>query len=306
MRLELKSARESSYSAFPQSNYTGNMGNHASHSSDLNKLGRSPRLSTRSALKHLFLVWRFDRLMDEKAICRFGAPERESLPRTFNLCVWNLHKGSGAAHFESDFRRLARENTMILAQEALLSPNLRQTFEMTGFQSIHAASYRRSDGMLDGVMSASKAPPTAPPERVVSARSEPIFRTPKVAVVTEYEVLGSAKPLTVVNAHSTLFRSVAQARREMHWLMSGIARNGGPLIVAGDFNTFSRGHFLMMSRELSRWGLRHARIPEDPRPRRKNLDHIYTRGVVISGQELRQDVTSSDHYPIVCRVSIES
>lgn len=263
-----------------------------------------PPRSYRAVIGSLAKVWRVFPLDEPQALQSFGSVGEQALPQCFQLTVWNLYKGHGGAAFWRDFSQLLRGASLLMTQEVLLDATMRSHLSQASARSVHAAAYRRADRLRDGVMTVCQASPQAPPQRLLSPRCEPLFRTPKSALLTEYALAGSAEPLRALNLHASLFRTPSQARLEMRRWMECVARVRGPLVVAGDFNTFSRAHFLWISRELSRWGLRHVPVIPEPRSRRHALDQIYVRGLRVRAARVLTDVRSSDHFPLVCEVSV--
>lgn len=266
--------------------------------------GSLPRRSFRSVLGSLAKVWRVFPVDDEEAIQNLGAPGTQPLPSPFRLSVWNLYKGHGGLAFRRDLSVLLQRSDLLLAQEALLDQRLKEVLLQTRSCATHAAAYMRSDRLRDGVMSVCGAAVADQPRRWLSDRREPLFRTPKAALLTEYPLEGRSTPLRVLNLHASLFRTPQQARHEVRVWVGRAARSDGPLIVAGDFNTFSRAHFLGVSRELSRFGLRHVPVEPEPRSRRNALDQVFLRGLRTNGARAVTEVRSSDHFPLECEVRV--
>ena len=266
--------------------------------------GSLPRRSFRSVLGSLAKVWRVFPINDEDAIQNLGTPGTEPLSSSFRLAVWNLYKGHGGSAFRRDLAALLQRSDLLLAQEALLDPCLKEVLTQTRSSATHAAAYMRSDRLRDGVMSVCGAAIADEPKRWLSDRREPLFRTPKAALLTEYSLAGGSTSLRVLNLHASLFRTPRQARREIRDWVERAAQPDGPLIVAGDFNTFSRAHFLWVARELSRWGLRHVPIEPTPRSRRTALDQVFLRGLRTNGARAVTEVRSSDHFPLECEIRV--
>lgn len=262
-------------------------------------MGPRPKRSYRALIVSLRMVWQIETVSDEDAIWQSGRAERDALaPDHIRVAVWNMCKGAGGLLFEHDFRSLAYRSDLLLVQEALLSERGLRTYSQPGFETIHAASYKRRDGLRDGVMTGARAAATAA-KRIVCKYPEPIFRTPKVALVKTFKLAGCAKTLMVINVHATLMRLKPVAIEEMEHLISHLPDHDGPIIFAGDFNTFTPGYLAAISGVLGRLGLKYVPIPGDPRPRTQALDWVFARGLDVSRAYVDVTIRNSDHFPVL-------
>ncbi len=214
------------------------------------------------------------------------------------LTIWNIFKGSGGEHFYNDFRLLSFQSDILMIQEALLSRRSLHDLSPKGFYGVHGASYERADRLRDGVMTLSRMEPDRPPLRILCKYPEPVLKTPKVALVTIYR-LGPQRPhLMVVNLHATLIRSIKRAQEELDHIIEQLPEHPGPIIFAGDFNTFTPRYFQAISQRLESLGLRYVPIPEDPRGSLDHLDQLFIRGLDVTDVHIDVRIQSSDHFPI--------
>lgn len=258
-----------------------------------------PKRSYRAVIESLRQVWSIEPVPELEAIWQLGQAEIPALsPDKIRVAVWNLCKGSGGILFEHDYRMLCYRSDLVLTQEALLSRRSIQTFCEPGFMTVHAASYKRRDGLRDGVMTASRVPVAGEPQRLVCKYPEPIFKTPKVAVVNVFPILGGGR-LCVVNIHATLVRLKGGAVEEIMHILEQLPSHDGPMIFAGDFNTFTPGYLAAIARVLGQIGLEYVPIPNDPRPRTQCLDQVFSRGLDLSSVRVDTTIKNSDHFPIL-------
>ncbi|MBC7661999.1 MAG: endonuclease/exonuclease/phosphatase family protein [Chitinophagaceae bacterium] len=234
-----------------------------------------------------------------------GEPEREHWGDwPIRVTIWNIFKGSGGDHFYNDLRLLCFQSDLILLQEALLSHRSMEELSLDGFQGVHGASYERADKLRDGVMSLARMRPHVTPKRILCKYPEPVLKTPKAALVTQYSV-GHGKTLTVVNLHATLIRTIKRAQEELEHLIERLPMAEGPMIFAGDFNTFTPRYFRAVAETLERTlGLRYVKIPDDPRRPVDHLDQIFVRGMDVHSIEIDTRIHSSDHFPIRAIIKI--
>ena len=260
---------------------------------------KTPLRSYRAVIESLRHVWKIELLKDPVALWRIGVCEAFQFERgRIRLAVWNLCKGAGGGLFEHDFRMVCYRSDLILTQEALLSEKGLVTFCEPGFEAIHAASYRRGDGVRDGVMTVARVSSTPATHRIVCKYPEPVFKTPKVALVTFYRMQGREQSLMVINIHATLIRRVKSALEEIEHLIANLPEHDGPIILAGDFNTFTAGYLEAISRCLRGIGLEYVPIPNDPRPALGALDQVFVRGLTIERIFVDTAIKNSDHFPV--------
>jgi endonuclease/exonuclease/phosphatase (EEP) superfamily protein YafD len=130
------------------------------------------------------------------------------------------------------------------------------------------------------------------------------LKTPKVALVKFFALEGSNEKLMVVNVHATLLRSRQAAAEEMEHLLAHLPPHDGPMILAGDFNTFTFGYLATISEVLGRVGLKFVPIPRDPRPNNQALDQVFIRGLHAEGIKVDTTIKNSDHFPLLLNLRI--
>lgn len=88
-------------------------------------------------------------------------------------------------------------------------------------------------------------------------------------------------------------------------MASELARHAGPVILAGDFNTWSERRHEVLVEIAARLGLVSVLFDDDGRRLAfgRSLDHFYFRGFRLVRASAPQ-VTSSDHNPIVVELEL--
>jgi endonuclease/exonuclease/phosphatase (EEP) superfamily protein YafD len=243
-------------------------------------------------------VLRVEHVHLDEAIWHFGKSFNERLPESFTATIWNVWKGAGGDSFFSDYNRLAVRSDLMLVQEALLIPSMIKAFAQPEWEFVHAATYRRLDGARDGVLTASSVKQKIDPIRVICKRPEPIFKTTKASLITSYE-LANGEKLLVINIHSTLIRSAVGAELEIAHVLSHLPQHDGPILFAGDFNTFSYQYLDRIQSAMEHYGLSRVVIPNDPRTKLGQLDQVFIRGMRCERIQIDTNVQSSDHFPII-------
>ncbi len=217
-------------------------------------------------------------------------------PDGFTLLSWNVMKG-GRKGWQEDFARLADEADLMALQEAYLTDSLRELLREGGYHWDLTAAFlsrKRETGVLTGA----KAPPAL---FCVTRLSEPLVVIPKTALTSFYPVAETDLFLLVTNLHLINFTVDTNGYRELLRELGGIlAPHQGPLLLVGDFNTWSRGRMEAVEELTGRLGLREVSFA-DQGPTLflgKIVDHIYYRGLEPIAARV-VDVSTSDHHPLL-------
>lgn len=225
-----------------------------------------------------------------------AAPRPQSLdPQSIRLATWNIHKESDAG-WQGDLAALGRGSDIVLLQETTLQPALRDMLQAAQFRWVMASSFIYGEYDI-GVLTAARVEPVAScTQRVV----EPLLRLPKSAVISWFALAGSSRTLAVVNVHAINFSlSIDVYRAQMAALGDALAAHDGPIIFAGDLNTWSAARRRAVDDVAVGLGLTEVKLGDDKRTLffGQQLDHILVRGLnVVASKAIV--VTSSDHNPV--------
>ena len=216
------------------------------------------------------------------------------------LLNWNIYKGK-KQFWSHDLRGLATDSNLVLIQEALLHEDFYSHF--SGHESIHVAQGFYSKNVATGVLTASSAQAL---RSNALKHKEPFFRTQKSALVTEYRLSDLEQTLMVANIHSINFSLGTMAfRMQLKDIFSQLHDHPGPVLLAGDFNTWRAKRMRLLSDMARESGLQDVIFSEDARKQvfRNTLDHIFYRGLQCH-QARVINVSTSDHNPILAEFSI--
>ena len=222
-------------------------------------------------------------------------------PEAIRVLTWNIHKEDDTG-WQHDLMQFVRSNDIVLLQEIVLHDSLRRAIEDSGLSWVMASSFvYRGDDV--GVLTAARiAPQASCTERVV----EPLIRLPKSAVITWFRVAGTSPTLAVVNVHAINFSlSLETYRAQFAALGDVLATHRGPIIFAGDLNTWTDARVDAVAETAARLGLTEIPFADDKRTlfMGKQLDHLFIRGLeVIDAAAIA--VTSSDHNPVAATLRI--
>ena len=261
-----------------------------------------------------------ERFVGDDGLREVGRAPRPALGPTLRVLCWNILKARRAA-FAADFRRLVADRDLVMLQEAVLNAPSDALFTGdAGRRWTMARSFREPrTGIEHGVKTGASARALEASGHV-SAHVEPLVGTPKMLLATRYALAGAADEggegggaggtaatdaadptLLVLNMHAINFVSVRKYLDQLDQLAGALQGHAGPILLAGDFNTWSvrrRSSFFRVAGE--------ARLAEAAMERgvrlghlNSHLDHVFYRGLALHAIASLGHVSSSDHAPIV-------
>lgn len=221
---------------------------------------------------------------------------------TVTLALWNAHKATDPA-WPADFARVSAGADLVLLQEARDGAVLRRSLGDHRYRwTLHSAF--RFQGEDNGVLTAAGAEA----ESWCGLRAtEPWLRVPKAALVSRYR-LGNGELLAVVNVHGVNFAlGTGEYRAQLEALRERLARHAGPVIVAGDFNTWSRERDAIVAAMTAELGLTAVSYRDDRRSRflGRPVDQVYYRGLHAEPAQV-VTVSASDHHAVRVTFRVDS
>lgn len=231
----------------------------------------------------------------EGLISPSAAPTPALDPARFSVAVWNAHKGSGAA-WRQELTGLLQGADILALQEAQLSQELRDLLQAD------AANWNLSTAFMYqgenvGVLTASR--PQALYECSIRMH-EPWAQLPKQIMIQRFPLGGTNQSLVVANAHLINFTIGTEAYEvQMQALQETVSLHNGPLILAGDFNTWSDARQNVVNTVASALEMQAVEFIEDNRTRFRDrpVDFIFYRGLELLDAAV-SPMSSSDHNPL--------
>lgn len=242
---------------------------------------------------------------DDHVLLNLGAPSSKNIPeKHIQVLVWNLHKG-GDHDFEQDFGLLSVGKDLILSQEILLSPKMISLFSSLPDYLFSTATsfFIGKDQERTGVAIAAK---TAAKNSyfVRTENLEPFLNSPKITLINQYPIQNRNDVLTVVNLHGINFVTTTTFNEEMERVLKTIIALkiiNHPLILAGDFNSWSEERLNILNRIKNELGLNEATFSPDNRLtfNKHPLDHVfYSKHLVLVSAKADGFYLGSDHKPL--------
>lgn len=224
-------------------------------------------------------------------------------PSEIRLITWNIHK-NGDKGWDRDLARFAAGHSIVLLQEARLNAALRTILDRTGHAWVLASAFLMNERDT-GVLSAASVSPIA---ACLLREVEPIIGLPKTALVTRYALAGTEQTLMVANVHSiNVSPPVGAYSAQIEAVERVLRSHQGPMILAGDLNTWTAGRREIVDAVAARLGLREVRLAADGRSRfwGQQVDHIFVRGIEVVDAESIV-VASSDHNPVRATLRVKA
>lgn len=219
---------------------------------------------------------------------------------TFSLLIWNLHKGQDAG-WQQALARLADGKDFLLLQEVLNTQQLAEQYSAQFPTALYAIAFAYLQ-QQSGVEILSKFTPHF---YCAGAKSEPWIRIPKVGAAMSLP-LADGKSLLLVNVHLINFEmNPTNYGKQLRTLMQLISQHQGPIIFAGDFNSWSGYRMSRIQALIAEYGLQEVRFQQDHRLRflGNPLDHIFVRGLNVLNATT-EPTESSDHAPLLLEVAL--
>lgn len=239
----------------------------------------------------------------ESLIVHSNQASKDALdPESIKILVWNILK-SKKESFNQDFERLQFGKDLIMIQEYFQSSFDLPRYILREFETTIGTSFRflgRSDfSEITGV--ATMARVKSPWRFILKTTSkEPVIRTPKVTLFNQYKLIGTHLTLLAVNIHAINFVNFKHFKQQIDEVLMNIADHHGPIIFAGDFNTWNKKRTDYLKQASSKIGLNEIELSISKRKRwfGHPLDHIFVRGLEVIFKAVNNEVESSDHKPM--------
>ncbi|GAL12642.1 hypothetical protein JCM19233_3634 [Vibrio astriarenae] len=217
------------------------------------------------------------------------------------LLVWNIYK-QNRSNWKTALNKLSQSSQLVLLQEASLTKEL-QSWIGQGNWNGNAVDAFKAFETSAGVLNIARQ---LPAKACAYIELEPWLRLPKSALYAEY-ALSNSEQLAVVNIHSVNFTyGTDEYQRQLSALVTELQKHQGPVIAAGDFNSWSAERVEVMQQALKKVGLRPATYEPDYRKQFVNglpLDHIYYRGLTLETAKAPK-TDASDHNPLIARFKL--
>ncbi len=226
---------------------------------------------------------------------------QNSLPKSIDvsdglsLIVWNIYK-QNRNNWQNELNQLTEGSDLVLLQEASMTKELIQwvTSGQWGSTRVNAFEvFEQSAGVLSLATH-------LPIEACAYTHEEPWLQLPKSALWSRYQ-LSNGEELAVINIHAVNFTfGTEDYKAQLKSLTDNLQKYRGPVIFAGDFNSWSEARFAVLKEALEKVGLTEVVFDPDNRTQFMTglvLDHVFYRGLEV--EKAKAPITdASDHNPM--------
>ncbi|NOH98477.1 endonuclease/exonuclease/phosphatase family protein [Vibrio sp. 99-70-13A1] len=232
-----------------------------------------------------------------------SSPQRLDVSNGLSILVWNIYK-QNKENWQEALEELSEGRQLILLQEASMSEELKNYISSRewGVSQVNAFEVFNTQA---GVLNLSSVLPI---KACAYTHEEPWLQLPKSALWSLYQ-LSDGQELAVVNIHSVNFTfGTEDYFEQLDVLTSQLLVHQGPIIFAGDFNSWSEARFTVLRAALKKVGLQEVTFEPDNRTQFITglpLDHVFYSGLEV--QKTKAPVSdASDHNPLQVTFSVST
>ncbi len=220
-----------------------------------------------------------------------------SVPDTFGILCWNVHKNNTKqSRFKTYLKILEESFDFMLFQEANFRDD--EDFTLPHFAFDAAANLQVRDTFY-GVLTASRVESTTA-KAYLSEGKESLIGTHKSSLITSY-TFEDKERLLILNVHAINFRENQRFNKELEKFSQLLETQKGPMIVAGDFNTWNKKRLEKLHELREKLGLKMVKFDNDGYIKSfmgNNLDFIFYRELELVKSSIDQSHGLSDHNPL--------
>ncbi|WP_413694033.1 endonuclease/exonuclease/phosphatase family protein [Psychromonas sp. KJ10-2] len=216
------------------------------------------------------------------------------LPSTFSLLNWNIYKQQSVG-WDTQLNKWATQVDLITLQEAKYNSTLISFAQQQNLSSLQNVAFQYQQ-LNYGVNTLSRVPAQ---QLCGTLYTEPWSRIPKSALASTYPMQGTTDTLLLVNLHAVNFTLTATPLTEqLSPYLTLIKTHQGPMIVTGDFNTWSEARTSAVVKALTELALNEVTFTTDNRLKifDKPLDHVFYSGLTVTNAR-SIPTNASDHTP---------
>ncbi len=224
------------------------------------------------------------------------------LPDTFGVLCWNVYKNNRKQQaFYPFLKSLVEENKidLLFFQEANFKDSKSCMLSDFSFDAAANLEYR---GKFFGVLTASKAE-SQRSQAYLTEGKESLILTHKSLLLSEFSFVDKSK-LLVLNIHAINFRENKRYDYELDSLLVHVKDHQGPMIIAGDFNSWHKKRMQKLEEIKKILSLKTVTFKDKEKIKSfmgYPLDHIFYRGLELMDSAVIDGDNLSDHAPLFAK-----
>ena len=252
--------------------------------------------------------------IEESTINRSHVLQTELNDTSIKVLNWNIAKKNHDKKWVRDFSNILKQYQpdIIFLQEFRL--NLHEAKSAVGLTEM---SWSFAPNFIDayhqtysGILTATKISAIAK-KSIITKHHEPLVKTPKVSLLTEYPLSNKTETLLAINSHLINFVDLNKFKTQLHELEVALSEHRGLIIFSGDFNTWNRKRAAILKLVTTRLGLTSVNFAPQESKKIKRfllsppLDYIFYRGLSEkkNSAKVLDRIYSSDHKPLLAEFS---
>lgn len=223
----------------------------------------------------------------------------------FTLLCWNTAKLTLKSSYKESIRSLIEDNDVdiLLLQE--VKKRLATEFDISDYSYILSPNIETRRHVY-GVLSAFK---TSCQDEIslLTKKREISYATHKVTLITKHKTY-SGEELMIVNIHAINFVKNSDFYNELHNIKTIIKFHKGPIIVAGDFNTWNVKRVNYLKEFTNDLSLKEVDFGDNTAIKKVfsySLDYIFYRGIELTDSKVIDTKNISDHNPIIATFELK-
>ncbi|MBW4596894.1 MAG: endonuclease/exonuclease/phosphatase family protein [Brasilonema angustatum HA4187-MV1] len=250
---------------------------------------------------------------DKSTISRSHVLQTELNSSSIKVLSWNIAKRNYDKIWMKDFLAILEQYKpdLVFMQEFSLKINAEHAAQLKEMSWDFAPNFIDAHHQTySGILTAAKISPVSC-RSILTKHHEPIVKTPKVSLITEYPLSDKQETLLAINSHLINFVDLNKFKTQLHELEFALSTHHGCVIFSGDFNTWSRKRAVLLEEAVTRLGL--APVVFAPHESKKikrfllspPLDYIFYRGFSEkkASAKVLDQICSSDHKPLLAEFS---
>lgn len=212
--------------------------------------------------------------------------------KTIEVLTWNVLKFKRENSF-SDLVLLSNKSDIAFIQEAVHSTELQtNATEQVAMDWTFYKSFCRDYGAT-GVQTGSRFRQIEV-NALLAPGVEPVVNTPKVTGFSTIEIEGIK--VLLINVHGLNANKGLEFEKHMDQIHDVAKNFSGPIIWAGDFNTWNPVRMAYLNAKAKSLGMTVLKPEVDNR--KLKLDHILVRGFTARSVTILENYITSDHLPV--------
>lgn len=218
------------------------------------------------------------------------------------VLVWNVYK-FGKDRLPLDYKNIITrwEPNLLMIQESVAPKG--ESYCLLTSDCYFSSAFHKND-IHYGVMTSSRFP-VSESYTLHSDLTEPFLNTPKASLVTTLET--EQGQVLVINTHGINFVSLMAYDIQLREVVEKAKDWQGPIIWAGDFNSWNPGRQHLLAQATQALGLKDVLWMNDGLIKRFmgfKLDHVFHRGLSIKRAQVFR-TKGSDHNALYFEAKIE-